>query len=208
MLKKIAVEQVTLGMHIHEFCGSWMDHPFWREKFVLTDQKDLYLIQHGSIKEVWIDIKKGLDVQGQTREEVASTVDSELEEIADEAQAPEPPAEPPPAKEKPQRPAPQRVSMAAEVERAAQICATSKEAVVSMFQEVRMGKAIDHAAASELVEEISDSVMRNPGALISLARLKTADDYTYMHSVAVCALMVALSRMLNLDENVDRKSVV
>ncbi|HJW03652.1 MAG TPA: HD-GYP domain-containing protein, partial [Azospira sp.] len=29
---------------------------------------------------------------------------------------------------------------------------------------------------------------------------KTADDYTYMHSVAVCALMVALARQLGLDE--------
>jgi putative nucleotidyltransferase with HDIG domain len=43
-------------------------------------------------------------------------------------------------------------------------------------------------------------VSRNPGALISLARLKTADDYTYMHSVAVCALMVALARELGMDE--------
>ena len=30
------------------------------------------------------------------------------------------------------------------------------------------------------------------------ARLKTADDYTYMHSVAVCALMVAVARQLEL----------
>jgi hypothetical protein len=42
-----------------------------------------------------------------------------------------------------------------------------------------MGKAISSEAAGELVDEISSSVMRNPGALISLARLKTADDYTY-----------------------------
>ncbi|MEZ4758150.1 MAG: HD domain-containing phosphohydrolase [Flavobacteriales bacterium] len=34
----------------------------------------------------------------------------------------------------------------------------------------------------------------------SLARLKTADDYTYMHSVAVCALMVALARQLGLSD--------
>ena len=34
-------DQVTLGMHIQEFCGSWMDHPFWRENFVLSDPDDL-----------------------------------------------------------------------------------------------------------------------------------------------------------------------
>ena len=75
----------------------------------------------------------------------------------------------------------------AELHRAAQICSQAKEAVVSMFQEACMGKAVDAESASSLVQEISDSVTRKPGALISLARLKTADEYTYMHSVAVCA---------------------
>ena len=55
-----------------------------------------------------------------------------------------------------------------------------------------MGRALDAQACQSLVQEISESVARNPGALISLARLKTVDDYTYMHSVAVCALMVSL----------------
>ncbi len=69
-----------------------------------------------------------------------------------------------------------------------------------MFNDARLGKAIEVGAAQELVEEISNSVMRNAHALISLARLKNADEYTYMHSVAVCALMIALGRQLNLPE--------
>ena len=84
--------------------------------------------------------------------------------------------------------------------RAAKICATARGAVSSMFQEARMGKAIDATHALPVVEEISSSVLRNPGALIGLARLKNKDDYTYMHSVAVCALMVALARQLKLDD--------
>jgi putative nucleotidyltransferase with HDIG domain len=186
MLKKIAVEDLRLGMHIHEFCGSWMDHPFWRTKFVLADPADLHQIKTCGIRELWIDVQKGLDVPGATRQEAEAQIDAALGHIA-------PPPERPP-----------RAPMVEEVRRAAKICAKSKEAVVSMFQEVRMGKAIDHAAAGALVEEISDSVMRNPGALISLARLKTADDYTYMHSVAVCALMVALARQLGHDEQQTR----
>lgn len=186
MLKKIAVSQLTLGMHVHEFCGSWMDHPFWREDFIVHTDDELRQIQNCSIKEVWIDIKKGVDVAGATKQEAEAQVDTQLEQIA-----------------KPEAPPP-RVSMADEVKRAAKICAKSKEAVVSMFQEARMGKAVDHEAAGALVDEISSSVMRNPGALISLARLRSADDYTYMHSVAVCALMVALARQLSLDDKQTR----
>jgi HD-GYP domain-containing protein (c-di-GMP phosphodiesterase class II) len=188
MLKKITVEQLTLGMHIHEFCGSWMDHPFWRAKFVLEDPADLQQIKTCGIQELWIDVKKGIDVDGSTKQEAEAQIDAALEKIA----APKEEVT--------------RVSMAEEVQRAAKICAKSKEAVVSMFQEVRMGKAVDHEAAGALVEEISNSVLRNPGALISLARLKTADDYTYMHSVAVCALMVALSHQLDLDEKSTREA--
>jgi putative nucleotidyltransferase with HDIG domain len=69
---------------------------------------------------------------------------------------------------------------------------------MDMFGDGRMGKALDFEQADNLVAEISDSVMRHPNALISLARLKRADEYTYMHSVAVCALMIALARQLGM----------
>ena len=68
------------------------------------------------------------------------------------------------------------------------------------FNEVRMGRTVDAEGCMPLVEEISNSVIRNPGAMVSLARLKTKDDYTYLHSVAVCALMVSLGRQLGMDE--------
>lgn len=181
MLKKISVEQLRTGMHLHAFCGSWMDHPFWRNKFVITDEKDIALIFESPIKEVWIDAAKGLDVP-------AGEAAVEAEVV------------PPPAKVL----EPEKTSFNDEVKRAAKICAKGKEAVVSMFQEARMGKAIEADAAMPLVEEISNSILRNPGALISLARLKTADDYTYMHSVAVCALMIALARQLGLSDEETR----
>lgn len=181
MLKKISVEHLRLGMHLQAFCGSWMDHPFWRNKFVITDEKDIALIFESAIKEVWIDASKGLDVH-------AGEARAEAEVV------------PPPV----QAPVIEKANFNDEVKRAAKICAKGKDAVLSMFQEARMGKAIEADAAMPLVEEISNSIMRNPGALISLARLKTADDYTYMHSVAVCALMIALSRQLGLSDDETR----
>ena len=40
MLKKIPVEELRLGMHLHAMCGAWLDHPFWRTKFILRDPAD------------------------------------------------------------------------------------------------------------------------------------------------------------------------
>jgi HD-GYP domain-containing protein (c-di-GMP phosphodiesterase class II) len=187
MLKKISSERLRLGMHLQAFCGAWLEHPFWRTKFVLTDPNDINLILESSIKEVWIDISKGIDVEAS----------NEPDAVEPPAVA-EIPAAPPEVQEK--------ASFAEEVKRAGRIVTKGKEAVVSMFQEARMGKAIDAEAAAPLVEEISNSVLRNPGALISLARLKTADDYTFMHSVAVCALMIALARQIGLDEQQTREA--
>ena len=192
MLKKISVSQLTVGMHLKEFCGSWMEHPFWRNAFVITDPKDIERVLASSIKEVWIDTDKGLDVApgeaAVSEAETEAQVEEELQRAAADTRETAP------------------VPAAVEFERAARICAQSKRAVTSMFNEARLGKAVDTAGAKRLVEEISDSVSRNPGALISLARLKTADDYTYMHSVAVCALMVVLARQLGLDAEQTRAS--
>jgi HD-GYP domain-containing protein (c-di-GMP phosphodiesterase class II) len=190
MLKKIRVDQLRLGMHIHELCGPWMDHPFWRTKFVVTDPEDVRRVKASGLAKLWIDIAKGLDVA------TAPAPDAPPEVPVETAPDAAPPPEPAPPAGASRAP----TSFSEEIRQAAKICGTAKEAVVSMFKEVRMGKAIDAAAAGEMVDEISASVMRNPGALISLARLKTADAYTYMHSVAVCALMVALARQLGLGE--------
>ncbi|MBA1245444.1 HD-GYP domain-containing protein [Pseudomonas japonica] len=87
-------------------------------------------------------------------------------------------------------------SLHEEVEQAIEVCTRAKHAVASMFTDARLGKAINNEASIAAVEEITASVMRHPHALISLARLKSSDEYTYMHSVAVCGLMVALAKQL------------
>jgi HD-GYP domain-containing protein (c-di-GMP phosphodiesterase class II) len=188
MLKKISTKDLAVGMHLHELCGSWMEHPFWRTKFTITDADDLRLVIESGIKEVWINVAKGDDVGASaTLEEVEAEVEQVLSGVAEQVVVA------------------RKASFADEAKRAAKICTQGKAAMISMFQEVRMGKAIAAEEALELVDEISSSVLRNPGALISLARLRTADDYTYMHSVAVCALMVALGRQMNLDDKQTRE---
>ncbi|WP_092760052.1 HD-GYP domain-containing protein [Rhodoferax sp. OV413] len=185
MLKRISVQQLTLGMHIDGFCAPWMDHPFWRNHFVLSDPKDIERVLASSVLEVWIDTTKGLDVPPGV-EPLAQTTSAEA--IAQEILQVEAPA-------RDTTP----TTAAVEYARASRICAKSKQAVMAMFDSARAGQPVNTELANLLVQEISDSVQRNPDAMISLARLKTADNYTYMHSVAVSALMVSLALQLQLD---------
>ena len=85
-----------------------------------------------------------------------------------------------------------------ELERATQILGRARVAVTALFGEARLGKAIDSEICLPIVDEVTSSLARNPSAFLSLARLKDKDDYTYMHSVAVCGLMVALGRHMGL----------
>ncbi|MDD5612643.1 MAG: HD-GYP domain-containing protein, partial [Gallionella sp.] len=192
MLKRIPVEQVRLGMFIHELGGSWMDHPFWRSAFLLEEPKDLQTLLSTRLQTVWIDTDKGLDVEDCEGVETEQAIAENVEATLAQASIPAAHAE--------------RVSVEREAARAVKVCAQSRQAVTSMFHEARMGRALNADDALPIVDEISTSVMRNPGALISLARLKNKDDYTYMHSVAVCALMVSLARQLGLDGEQTRQA--
>jgi len=187
VLKKIPVRDVRLGMFLQSLEGPWLAHPFWKTRFLLRDPADLAALHKSGVPAVWIDVDKGVDATGATvaAPSVAAFAPTSVEREPQDA-----------AEEGPQA----RVELLSELDRAAQVVNRSRQKVVMLFNEVRLGRAADVEQCLPVVQDVADSVARNPQALISLARLKTRDDYTYMHSVAVCALMVSLARQLGLDE--------
>ena len=192
MLKKIPTAEVRVGMYLHELSGSsWINHPFWKTKFVLKDQADLERLVNSPVTEVWIDAELGLDVAPPAAPEPVVAVEP----------APEPEPEPQaPAPAPPLRSAPKALSIEQEAEFALNIKHRAKEEIGALFKQARLGQAVSAKHLAPMVEEISTSVLRNPGVFTSLARLKNKDDYTYLHSVTVCALMVSLGRQLGLNE--------
>ena len=200
MLKKIPTADVTLGMYLQALDGPWLSHPFWKTRFVLNDPADLAALQASSVPSVWIDVSKGVD-----------TVAAEAPAAALPAETAAPVAveAPPPEAATVVRPAlasPPRESLESEIERATQALNRSKQAVMALFGEARLGKSVNTDRCHPVVEEVAASLARNPSAFVSLARLKSRDDYTYMHSVAVCALMIGLARQLGLSEEETREA--
>jgi len=63
VLKRIPTADLRVGMYVDEFCGSWMDHPFWRARFVVKTTAELAQIRDSDVREVWIDASKGLDTE-------------------------------------------------------------------------------------------------------------------------------------------------
>ena len=177
VLKKIAVNQLTVGMFVHGFDENWLKHPFWRSQFPVNDLSRLRELQSSGIDYCWIDVSKGIDLPPRERRAA---------ELPKSVPLPTPKRERPPLTE--------------ELQQAARIRARSVAAMRRLFSDVRLGSAIEPGACASLVDDIVESLDRHPDALLSLARLKSADEYTYVHSVAVCALMVALGRQLGLND--------
>lgn len=92
-------------------------------------------------------------------------------------------------------------TLAAERARASEITRQAKCAVEKTFAEVRLGRTIASGALTPIVESIAASLARNPIALPSVMRLKDRRDYTFLHSIAVCALMIGLARELKLPDD-------
>jgi putative nucleotidyltransferase with HDIG domain len=188
MLVKVKASQLQVGMRVVEFCGAWIENPFWSSNVLLKTAADVEKLQSSGVEEVVIDTSQGVALEaaddpvalGGAGEPTASQ--DALEGGASKGWVPK------------------MVPLEQEAARAVKICELAKDQVRQMFSDARMGRALDAAGARSLVEEISNSITRNPSALISVARLKTKDQYTYMHSVAVCALMVALARQLGFDD--------
>jgi putative nucleotidyltransferase with HDIG domain len=178
MLKKIAISQLQTGMFVDKVDAPWFQHSLWKTRFLIKDRETLTRVRTCGAKDCWIDTSHGKDVGAP----VAPTPSTTRVEASPGA-----------------KPVVRR-SMGDELITASDIIKRSKAAVVSLFAEARMGNAVNTSECEPLVNDIVGSVDRNGDALISLCRLKIADEYTYMHSVSVCALMVSLGRQLGLDE--------
>lgn len=190
MLKKVTSAEVCLGMYIHRFEGSWIDHPFWKARFLLQESRDLQKIQDSAVTAVWIDIAKGRDCQPPAERAMPVAPVTPPESAVASARST-------PTTLATSAPGP-AISCPQEMAQASAVSAHAKQEVARLFQDVRLGQAIELSEVATVVEQISASVLRHPTALISLTRLRTADEYTYIHSVSVCALMTAVARQMEL----------
>jgi HD-GYP domain-containing protein (c-di-GMP phosphodiesterase class II) len=182
MLKKIDSSQLKVGMFIQDLSCDWMTHPFIRQRFLITEYAQIRKIHDAGIHDVVIDSAKGLDVQdAPTLAEAEAQTEAELVVIA---------AAPAIVT---------GVSLGEELQRAADVRGAATDLVRTVMRDARMGKAIEIDQVSPVVQNITESILRNPGALLGLLRIKNKDDYTFLHSVSVCALLVAFCRSRGLD---------
>lgn len=170
-------------MYIRGFGGSWLDHPFWRVKFVLSKQADVLRVNQSGVPYVVIDTDRGVGV------EIASIG----------AAATTPPA--PVIMRRVKRSASlggwsdfEHTRRESDKQRAKTLIARSMRVLRGAFADVRLGRAIRMSEVTAVVDDVVEMIERNPRTLLEMLRLKKKNEYTYMHSIAVCTLMANFAR--------------
>ena len=71
-------------MYLHKLGGSWLDHPFLRNSFLINDYADIRKILDAGITFVWIDESKGDALDDHDDESDDETLDVEDDESEDD----------------------------------------------------------------------------------------------------------------------------
>ena len=184
MIKKIKVEQLKPGIFVHDFNCGWLHHPFLKNRVKLKTDEEIEKVVGHQIRELYIDTERGLDVDdAPTKPEVDREIQAEISKLDE-----------PNLKDR------VRVSLQEEIVRAKKLLSEAKKKTRMLMDDVKLGKQVDMQTVEDIVDKMTESVLNNSDALISLARIKSKDEYTYLHSLAVSALCVSFAEHLNLDD--------
>jgi putative nucleotidyltransferase with HDIG domain len=216
MLKTIPKTDLKLGMYVHDLQVPWISHAFLRSSFMLRKLSDLERIRASDLGMVCIDTLKGLDASEASS---AAAADADPDAASDPAHAAmtgetaspaDPQAQPsmallagleelgealpgPAPDPQDERPYQEELAIAQAIRDEAD------QVIHSLLVDVRMGRQIQVEQLHPVVSRITASILRNPGTLVSLCRIREADTCTFRHSLSSCALMIMFGRHLQLD---------
>lgn len=192
MIKRVPSDQIAVGMYIHDINCGWMAHPFLLSQFKITKQSEIDKIIEYGIRAVYIDTALGLDAPGaQSQADVHAELDRELINVARNVEKPKP-----------------AVSLGEELVVAKLVLSEARDVVHDILADVRIGRQVELERIAPVADKIIQSVLRNPGALTSLGRVKQKDSYTFEHSVNVGVLLVAFCQHVGMDREVVRDAAI
>lgn len=192
-MKKIPISRLKIGMYVADVNIEWINHPFFTNKFLVKNDLMIRKLINAGVKELYIDPSKGLDAEeAPTDVEIRNKIMADMADIVSEKR--------PAARNVAADRSEGEITVHEEINKAKKIYGEATQIVHNIMRDVRLGKQVKVEEVSPFVEEISDSIVRCPDAILSLLRVKNKDDYTFQHSVSICALQVAFSKAVGMSD--------
>ncbi|MCU7940159.1 MAG: HD-GYP domain-containing protein [gamma proteobacterium symbiont of Bathyaustriella thionipta] len=178
MIKTISADQLIPGMYIHELNCPWVEHPFVRNQFKITETKDIKKIHEMGIKSLKIDTCKGLNVQENLSPLISSMKKRDTSQSSEQQ---------PLKKQLPQT-----------RKKAKNIKTHAENAIANIMADIKLGQQVELEQVTPIIDKMSESVLENHNALLGLSRIRNMDTYTFEHSVNIGVLMMAFSKSRNM----------
>ncbi len=191
MKNKVAVQDLQFGMYVFELDRPWIETPFMFQGFNLRTEQQLEVLKK-CCEYVYVDSER-------------STQD---------------PGRPPAAAAAPKRPAGplpgtrqithvEHVEVENELEPARDARVFAESAVAEAFATVKAGGALDATTVQAAVSKMSESIMRNPDALMLFSALKERGGYFLDRAMNCSIYMITFTRFLGMEQaDIERAGVV
>ena len=163
-----------------------MEHPFLVGALKIKNDKTIEKIAGLGVREVYIDTLKGLDViDAPTETEVNAEIEHKMIAMVQQT-----------------KPITITSTLNEELKRSREVYGEANKIISNIMHDVRIGKQIEMERIDPVVEKMANSILRNKDALLSLCRIKNKDDYTFLHSVSVGALLISFAHALDFNHEV------
>ena len=184
MRKTVPIEQLQYGMYVAELDRPWTDTPFRFQGFVLKTPEQLETLKK-YCKSVQVDPDKAevvarLPDQAFGAGGMKSPLDlSRTGKVKYTEQAP----------------------VEQEFGRAVTSYAAGEKAIQETLDALRAGRTLDAQRVTEAVNGLTQSVLRNPDAMLLYTQLQQKGDYTMSHALDVAVYMTAFGRFLEMSRD-------
>jgi HD-GYP domain-containing protein (c-di-GMP phosphodiesterase class II) len=177
MRKKISVQELQLGMFVGELDRPWLGTPFLYQGFVVRTPQEIDDIRK-FCREVFVDTERAEVVAAEARSGGAIAGLAGTGRVV------------------------HRESVAVEVEwqQAGDALQGAQGTVGEVFESVRVRKMLEAPQARSAVGNMTQSMLRNPDALMLFSAMRQRGGYQLERALDVSVYMIAFARFLGMDE--------
>ncbi len=204
MKTKIDVHDLRKGMYVTELDRPWLGTPFLFQGFEIHTDEELAQLravcQHVYVLDQDVRVSPAFR-RATSRATPGSQAHRTISQNAVEVAATETFSRQFPNIEAPHCHYPDVTPVEEELQQAVEIERGTRETIYSILDDARLGRSVDTPSAKKAVGQMTESIIRNPDALVWLTHLKKKHDYTALHSLRVCVLALSLGRCIGYDED-------
>ena len=174
--KQIPVEELQFGMYVAELDRPWTDTPFLFQGFHIQSEQQIQALKK-FCKHVFVDLER------------TSAPEAKATATPSQAQFPI----------RGSTAYPERVAIEVEFRQAAAVYNQSVDSIGELLRPVaRQGGVLEAKAVQESVTRLTDSVVRNPDALLLVSRLRDKSADAHARALQVSIYLVIFARFLQL----------